>query len=328
MIHLGDGKPRAHPALTTVTRNADTPIVAHDHTVGNLGVDPHVVVVSACSSPLNRQASVEGNRVRGREEVDLVVIIGRHCGTRVVERPLRQRVVAVHHPPRVAAVVRSPQHSLVIIQLAVLTIGVGLDERVNPVRIVRRHRQADLAEWWFRQSVSGEVRPRAAAVAGPVESAALSPTLPTPCPNPHLPHAGKQDLRIVGIHHNVRSPRVFVHEQDVLPCLTPVRGAKHAALLLRTVEVPHRGGEDDVGIVGVDDDPSDAARAFQAQVRPCLAAVCGLVDAVADGDVAADERLSRTHPHDVGIHGVDRNGPYGSGRLVVKDRLPTDTAIH
>ena len=92
--------------------------------------------------------------------------------------------------------------------------------------------------------------------------------------------------------------------------------------------MPHRGGEDDVGIVGVDDDPSDAARAFQAQVRPCLAAVCGLVDAVADGDVAADERLSRTHPHDVGIHGVDRNGPYGSGRLVVKDRLPTDTAIH
>ena len=63
-----------------------------------------------------------------------------------------------------------------------------------------------------------------------------------PLSRPHvlyddLPHAGEQDARVVGIHHEARGADVFVHEQHLLPGLAAVLRAVDAALLLRPVGV-------------------------------------------------------------------------------------------
>src|ERR1700730_3819874 len=91
---------------------------------------------------------------------------------------------------------------------------------------------------------------------------------------------------------------VLIGEENLLPGGAAVRRAEDAAVRLRRVGVAQGARKRDVGIVRIDDDASDAARLFEAHVFPRLSGVDGLVDAVADGDVAANERLAGAGPYD------------------------------
>src|SRR4030095_13942580 len=75
---------------------------------------------------------------------------------------------------------------------------------------------------------------------------------------------------------------LLVDEQHTLPVLAAVGRAENTTLLLRRGDPPNRTREDDVGIGGMDEDAADAAGLVEAGVRPGLAGVERLVDAVAD----------------------------------------------
>src|SRR6185503_14987779 len=74
-------------------------------------------------------------------------------------------------------------------------------------------------------------------------------------------------------------------------------------------------------------DHRDHLRVAKPQVRPCLAAVGGLVDAVARREVGADDARARPHVDDVRVRGRDRNGADRPGRLIVEDGGPRRAVV-
>ncbi len=67
--------------------------------------------------------------------------------------------------------------------------------------------------------------------------------------------------------------------------------------------------------------------AHETHVGPRLAAVDGLVDSVAEGNVAPDERLSGPGPDLVRVGRSDGEGAYRLGRLMVEDRSPVRSSV-
>ncbi len=78
----------------------------------------------------------------------------------------------------------------------------------------------------------------------------------------------------------------------------------------------------------MNDDAADPTGHFQPHVFPVLPGVGRPIDAVADGDVAADEGLTRTGPDHVRIGGSDGQRADRGGRLIIEDRGPVDPAVH
>ena len=134
-----------------------------------------------------------------------------------------------------------------------------------------------------------------------MKPAARAATGPSPRMDFELPHAGEQHARVVGVHGDVRGAGILVDEEHLLPGPAAIRCPIDPALLLGPVAVPHRGHEDDVWVARIDDDARDAAGAVEAHVAPRLSCVSGSVDAIADGDVAANECLAGAGPDDVGV---------------------------
>ncbi len=301
--------------------------MADDHPVGELRVDPHVVVVAPRPAPLDRHAAVQALRVTRRHEVHLVRVVRLHGHARVVERTLRERVVGVDHVPRRAAVVRAPEHPLVVLERLVLAVRVGLDERVHAVRVGGAHGQADLPHRAAREAVPLQAHPGVAAVRGLPEAAARATALAPPRPDAHLPRGREEDARIGGVHGEVDGAGVLVDEEDALPRLPAVPRPVDAALLLGSVQVAERRHEHHVRVTRVDDDAPDPPDLLEPHVSPRLAAVRRAVDPVADRDVRADERLPGSGPEDVGVGGRERERADRHGILVVEDRAPGHAAV-
>ena len=143
--------------------------------------------------------------------------------------------------------------------------------------------------------------PGRAAVRRLKKSAARPAAGPAPSVNFELPHAGKQDAGIVGIHGHVRATRVFVEKQGLFPGFSSVGGAEDAALRLRPIGVAERAGEHDVWIPRIDDDIADTASFLETHRGPGLARVSGFVNSVAYRNVASNKGLAGSGPDDIGI---------------------------
>jgi hypothetical protein len=111
--------------------------VPDDHTIGEERIDPHVVVVPAGRHAADREAPVRRPGVGGSEEVHLVPVVGSRHGAGVVERSLSQGVGGIHHVPCATAIIGAPQDALELVQRLEIPVRVGLDQRVDPVRIVQ-----------------------------------------------------------------------------------------------------------------------------------------------------------------------------------------------
>ena len=77
----------------------------------------------------------------------------------------------------------------------------------------------------------------------------------------------------------------------------------------------------------MDDDFADVARVLQANVVPGLAAVVRTVDAVTEGDVAANAGFACADINDVGIGFRDRDAADGGGGLLVEKRIPGNATV-
>src|SRR5206468_10612659 len=144
-----------------------------------------------------------------------------------------------------------------------------------------------------RRSASVAHRPKTfpcgAAVARPEQSASRPAAVAAPCVDLDLPHAGEQDARIPGIHGHVGTARVLIDKQRALPRPAAVDRPEDTALRLRPVRMAKRTREDIIRVRGIDGDASNATGFVETGERPGFSGVSGFVDALADGDIAADE---------------------------------------
>src|SRR5262249_21968385 len=136
-----------------------------------------------------------------------------------------------------------------------------------------------------------------------------------------------EQLRVLRVHRQIDEAGILVDELHLRPGLAAVGGLVDAALLVRRPEVAQRRDVHDVGVLRVDDDAADVARLLETDVLPGLAAVGGLVHAVAPRDAVARVVLAGADPHDVGVGRRHRDGTDAQGRLVVEDRLPAVAAV-
>ena len=105
--------------------------------------------------------------------------------------------------------------------------------------------------------------------------------------------------------------------------LPPSLRAEEATLLVWAVGMAERGDIDDVGIGRMDAHLADIARIFEAEMRPGLARVGGLVDAVAMRDIAANGGLAHANIDHVGVGGRDGDAAdRGALEIAIGDVLP------
>ena len=114
---------------------------------------------------------------------------------------------------------------------------------------------------------------------------------------------------------------------DLGPGLAAIGGSENTPLGLRTVGVSQRTGQHHVRVLGIDHQTGNASRLLQSHERPRLARVEGLVDALADRDVAANLAFTRTGPDRIRIGSRNRQRTDRLDRLAVEHRLPIDAGV-
>ena len=262
----------AAPALTAVERHHASAVVALDHAVRVVGIDPEVVVVAVRDRHLHERLAavirspridIEDPRGLGilRIRVDVVVIPG----------ALTQVAVFGAALPVVATVVGAERRAVL-----------GLDDHEHAPALRRRCGDADLAQQTLRKTArAADIGPGFAGVVR-AEDAAARPTRDELVGTAHgLPDRRVEDARIVRVHRDVDGPGTLVAIEHALPRLAAVARAEHAALGVRSMRVPERRDVDGVGILGMDAELADVARALEPEVRPRLARIGRAVHAVA-----------------------------------------------
>src|SRR5262249_6499516 len=134
--------------------------------------------------------------------------------------------------------------------------------------------------------------------------------------------AGVERVRLGGGDGDIDAAGVLRPVQRMLPRLAALAGPGPAALPAPRPEVTDRCAVSHVRILRVDDDAADVVRVAQAHVRPGLAGVGGLVDAVAPGDGVARVALAGADPDHVRVRRRHRHVAHAEGALPVEDRDP------
>src|SRR5262249_17074463 len=171
---------------------------------------------------------------------------------------------------------------------------VGLDERIDDLVVRRGDRGLDAAPGPGRQPLGGlvgELLPALAAVDGREEAAAARRVGPVaagaegPALAAEIPETGEGEGGGLRIQRDPRAAGRPVRAlQDERPGLAAVGGLVEAAVGAVRPELARHAGVDDVAVLRMDENPHDALGLLEAHVGPGLAAVGGLVDAVADRD--------------------------------------------
>ena len=316
------------PAIAAVVAVPETAVVAAHHVVRVVRIDPHVVPVAvrAAAGTGEALAAVERDDQREVRLEDLVGVLRVDDQAREVERAPHHRLAAVAFRPRPAAVVGTEQRA-----------AHAFDHRVDALRIARRDRDADAAPRLRRQAVvlvRLDCRERTRTVArleqararcrfGAFAAGSERPALAAEVPQRH------EQVRGVG--------RIRAHVGAARGCVRPLQRLRpRLAAVARHVQAARRGiapqaarhaGVDRVRVLRVDHDARDALGIGQADVRPGVATVGGLVDAVADRHGVARPRFARAHPHDLRIGRVDRDRADRLHRLLVEHRLERRAAV-
>src|SRR6185369_4201419 len=143
-----------------------------------------------------------------------------------------------------------------------------------------------------------------------------------------VPEAGEEDVGVLRVHRHGAAPGGEVRAgEDQVPGLAAVDGLVEPAIRAVAPELAGGAGVDGVAAPRIGQDPGDALGLLQPHVGPALAAVGGLVDAVADGYVVARPRLAGPHPDDLRVLRIDLHRADGLDRLLVEDGLEGGSAI-
>src|SRR6185437_9994187 len=318
--------------------DAGAAVVGENVAARDLGVHPDVVAVAARRVQTGRAGLGAGaGLVEG-----LAAIVGAvetAVGDQHVVRVLRvdgnadvvagaadEGAVPVDVAPGRAAIIAAPERALV---------G-GLDERVHALGVAGRDGDVNLAHGRLGHAGrDGDVGPGGASVFAEVDAAAggagvagpdaaeLSPSL-----HHHLPGAGEQDVGVMGVHGEAGAAGVGIDEERAGPIRAAVGGLVDAALLLGAGGAAEGTDINGSRVGGIDDDAADAAGVLEAHVLPSLAAIAGLVDAVAhDVNVADGPSFAGAGPDGAGIRGSHGERADGHRVLAVENGIEVVAAI-
>lgn len=287
-------------------------------------VDPHrlVVAMHALRDLLEGPPAILALVQPARERVHDVRVDRVDADVGVVERPEVDVPVVADHLPRVAAVIGAPE----------LTLVLRLGDHVDDVRVGPVDRDADAVHRGLRQPAgvvrTGQLRPRLATVAGPVERGLTAAGGEVPRPALVRVHAGVDDVGVVRVDVEVGAAGEGVPEEDPVPRLPAIGGLEDAALL---VGAPRRAQGADVhhvGVARVDAHPRDLLGVLQPDLLPGTAGVERLVDAVAHGRRIARVPLAGAEVEDVRVRRRDLQGADGRVVHLVEEHRPGDAAVH
>src|SRR5713226_576478 len=275
-----------------------------------------MVIAVGSIEAFERFAAVVRTEKPGVRDVHFVRILG--VGPNVGEIPgaLAKTMIVVDQRPVGAAVIA-----------AVETALLGLNERVNNIRIGTGNRHADFSERALGHAVAFDALPGSAVVVRTVEAVLVAATVERPRSAVAFPHCREEDVGILRIENDVDAAGAVIEVENFLPGFTAVTRAEDAALIVFAVGMAEGGDKSDIGIRRMDDHLADVARVFQTDVVPGLAAIVRTIDAVAEGDVAAYAGFARTDINYIGIGVRHRDAADRGGILLVEERIPGNAPV-
>ena len=196
-----------------------------------------------------------------------------------IDNEIRKIEWPPHHPLAFVALV--PRHPAVVgtEQRAVRRF----DESVNAFGVRRRDRHCKPAIRFLRETFVGlrrNFRPCVAAIRGTKQSAGRrrGGTFPAgavlPPFAPEIPHVCKHDVGIGRIHRDVGATgRKIRALENLLPSLAAIGCFVEATVRRITPKRAGHSNEDSVAASRINDDPRNALRFFQTNVRPRFAAI-------------------------------------------------------
>ena len=191
---------------------------------------------------------------------------------------------------------------------------------------MRRDREADLPHVAGGQA-DRQLAPGLAGVGGLVDARVGTAAHERRDGTPALVGRGVDDVRVRRVELDAGDAGVLVDLERDRPGGAAIRRLVEPAFAAGRPERPFGGDVDDVRVARVDEDARDVLGLAQTHVRPRLAAVQALVDAVADADVAAADVLTRADPDRVRVGRVERDAADRVGGLAVEDRRPRRAGV-
>ena len=305
------------PVLATVDGDGGAAVIAVDHAIGIVGIDPQAVMIAVGGiEAFERFAAIVRTEQAGVGDVHLVGIFGVRPNVGEIPGTLTKTMIVVNQGPGGAAVIATVE-----------TAFFRFDKRVNHVRIGAGNGHANAAERALGHAVAFDALPGCAVVVRTVETVLVTATVEHPRRAVAFPHCGEEHVGILRIENNVDAAGALVEVENFLPGLAAITGAEDAAFGVRAVGMAESGDQGDVGIRGMDDDLADVASVFQSHVVPGLAAVVRTIDAIAEGDVAANAGFAGPDVDYIGIGVGDRDAADGRGGLLVEEWIPGNTAV-
>ena len=317
VVELPDGKIVRHaPVLGPVARDDEAAVVPEVDGLPVPRIDPHGVEV---------RVDVVLHRAEGAP----AVIRDPDDRTEVVDPQVIRRIDV-----DLGVVERAVEHAVVVVDQLEVASAVGgevqpavlhrLDQRVDPVRVRARDREAHAPHLRIRESVLlRQLRPALAPVVRDVEPRPVAvPGLEEPGPAPERPHGREHLVRVLRVLDELGDAGVLVHVEDLPPGLATVGGLVDAALRAGRPDRAHGAHPEGVRIVRVQDDPVDLAGLLEAHELPGRAAVHGAVDARARIGRVAGVPLAGADPDDVAVAVVHGDRTDVGDPLVVEERRP------
>ena len=321
-VELGQGQEIGMvPVFPSVPSHAQAVVIAEEHVVAVLGVDPEGVVVAPETEGRDPGlAAIAAGQHADAEDVNDLVVVGVDDNLAVVisrcaaDRPFLRADFAPRRAGVVGTIDLAVDHARARLALEDLLpaffgrqagfIGV-LDLGVEDFRALGVDGQADPAQDTAGKAVR-ELRPGLAAVERLVDAGARPAEPESPGLAEAVVGGGIKGVRVGRIHDQVDDADRAAVDDDVQgldPSLAPVGRFVDAALGVLGIEVAQGGHVDDIGVHGVDDDTPDVMGLLESHVEPGLAGVDGLVDAIPPVSRAGIVGFARAQPKDIGIGG-------------------------
>ena len=188
---------------------------------------------------------------------------------------------------------------------------------VEPARIAGRNRNMNLREI-LRQSFRQRM-PCVAIVGGLEQPAAGAIELVVVLPRPfaRFPQGCVDNVRVGGIDRYVGAAGALILRDDSLPRPAAIGRTINPSLIIGPIRMPEHGCENTVGIAGIYGKRGNLLRIIKAEMGPGLAGIDGFVNAVANGEIGANQPFAAADVDDirVGRGNCDRaNGLRGFDR--------------
>ena len=142
-----------------------------------------------------------------------------------------------------------------------------------------------------------------------------------------LPHRCKQFVGIGGIHHQVGAAGFFIDKKYSLPRFAAIGCFEYASLRIFTPGGSQGCDVSDIWIYRMQNHAMDFLGFFEPQKFPAIAAINAFINSIPNANAVAGIALAGSDPNDAGIGLKNRYRANRRGGLIVKNRLPGDSAI-